>query len=260
MGQILFLTACVNPKGMAYTKLSNPEIRLQQYKDALDWYLENTTMKILLVENSGYDFSDCYQKQIREGRLEFLCYNGNDYDRNRGKGYGEAEIMEYGLLHSKFINNNPNILIVKVTGRLFCRNIKELCKRYHQQQTVYANIAKDDWNGNIIVSQFFIAPADFLLNCFLSKREEINDSNYRHFEHVLYDSITDWEQKKGRFREFWNPLILEGISGTSGAIIKTTLSLKQLLQYRLMYLLHKIGYRGYINPFYHGQPKQPIKV
>ena len=49
MTQILFLTACVNPKGMAYTKLSNPEIRLQQYKDALNWYLENTDMKILLV-------------------------------------------------------------------------------------------------------------------------------------------------------------------------------------------------------------------
>ena len=72
MDQILFLTACVNPKGMTYTKLSNPEIRLLQYKDALDWYLENTSMKILLVENSGYDFSDCYQKQIREGRLEFI--------------------------------------------------------------------------------------------------------------------------------------------------------------------------------------------
>ena len=46
MENLIFLTACVNPKGMAYTKLSNPEIRLQQYKDALDWYLENTTMKI----------------------------------------------------------------------------------------------------------------------------------------------------------------------------------------------------------------------
>ena len=46
MDQILFLTACVNPKGMAYPKLSNPEIRLLQYKDALDWYLENTSMKI----------------------------------------------------------------------------------------------------------------------------------------------------------------------------------------------------------------------
>ena len=57
MNQIIFLMACVNPKGMAYTKLSNPEIRLQQYKEALDWYLENTGNKILLVENSGYDFS-----------------------------------------------------------------------------------------------------------------------------------------------------------------------------------------------------------
>ena len=70
MTQILFLTACVNSKGMAYTKLSNPEIRLQQYKDTLNWYLENTDMKILLVENSGYDFSDSHQKQIDEGRME----------------------------------------------------------------------------------------------------------------------------------------------------------------------------------------------
>ena len=100
MEMLLFLTACVNPKGMAYTKLSNPEIRLQQYKDALNWYLENTSMKILLVENSGCDFSDVYQKQIREGRLEFICYDGNDFDRKRGKGYGEAAIMEDGYASS----------------------------------------------------------------------------------------------------------------------------------------------------------------
>lgn len=73
--------------------MRNPEIRLQQYKEALDWYLENTGYKILLVENSGFGFSDCYQKQINEGRLELLCYNGNDYDRTRGKGYGEATII-----------------------------------------------------------------------------------------------------------------------------------------------------------------------
>ena len=107
MTQILFLTACVNPKGMAYTKLSNPEIRLQQYKDALNWHLENTDMKILLVENSGYDFSDSYQKQIDEGRMEMLCYDGNDYDRSRGKGYGEAAIMEYGITHSRLLSTIP---------------------------------------------------------------------------------------------------------------------------------------------------------
>lgn len=110
MVQILFLTACVNPKGMAYTKLSNPEIRLQQYKEALDWYLENTGYKILLVKNSGYGFSDCYQKQLNEGRLELLCYDGNDYDRTRGKGYGEAAILEYGITHSEFLKSAPPII------------------------------------------------------------------------------------------------------------------------------------------------------
>lgn len=109
MYPILFLTACVNPNGMAYTKLSNPEVRLRQYKEALDWYLDHTDMKILLVENSGTDFSGDYQEQIGCGRLEFLCFDGNGYDRARGKGYGEAAIMAYGIDHSKLLQAAPPI-------------------------------------------------------------------------------------------------------------------------------------------------------
>lgn len=171
MNQILFLTACVNPKGMAYTKLSNPEIRLQQYKEALDWYLENTGYKILLVENSGYGFSDCYQKQINEGRLELLCYDGNDYDRTRGKGYGEAAILEYGITHSEFLKSAPqNYRLVKITGRLLCLNINELCRNCKNMTVVYANIGKDDWDGNIASSQVVMAPVKFFRDCFLPRR------------------------------------------------------------------------------------------
>lgn len=260
MNQILFLTACVNPKGMTYTKLSNPEIRLQQYKDALDWYLENTSMKILLVENSGYDFSDCYKRQIENKRLEFLCFEGNGYDRSRGKGYGEAVIMEYGMVHSELINlTPPNSQIVKVTGRLLCRNINEICRSCNKADTVYANISKDDWNGNIATSQVVIAPKNFFCEVFLPKREEINDSQCRHFEHVLYGSIADWKKTGGRHRMFWTPPMLEGISGTSGAKISPAVSRLQLIRYRIMYILRQyFGYRGYENPFYHGQPKKAL--
>ena len=89
---------------MAYTKLNNPEVRLKQYKDALDWYLENTDYNILLVENSGYDFSADYKEFIDRKRLEFISYNGNDYDRTLGKGYGEAQIMNYGFNNSTIIS------------------------------------------------------------------------------------------------------------------------------------------------------------
>lgn len=260
MNPILFLTACVNPKGMAYTKLSNPEIRLTQYKEALDWYLTHTDMKILLVENSGYDFSDSYQKEIAEGRLEFLCFEGNDYDRNRGKGYGEAAIMEYGISHSRLLKVNSDLLIAKVTGRLICRNIKELYTCYRRPDTVYANIAKDDWGGNISTSQFVMAPISFWRDYFLPNRDMLNDSKCYHFEHLLYDSILTWRKDGKRFREFWDVPMMEGVSGTSGAVFSTVMSRKQLLLYRLMFVLHRLGYRGYINPFYHGQPKKPLQV
>lgn len=259
---ILFLTACVNPKGMAYTKLSNPEIRLKQYKEALDWYLTHTSLKILLVENSGYDFSDSYRNQIGEGRLELLSYDGNSYDRSRGKGYGEAAIVEYGLQHSRFLRAfSQDTMLLKVTGRLLCKNINELFGRYHNSNTVYANLDKDDWGGNLASSQVVIAPVRFFSNYFLPRREEINDSQCRHFEHVLYDSIEDWKHSGGKHRMFWIPPVIEGMSGTSGVTINTQIKGGKLLRYRIMYFFRRFfGYRGYVNPFYHGQPKKPIQV
>lgn len=258
---ILFLTACVNPKGMKFTKLSNPEVRLAQYKAALDWYLANTSLKILIVENSGYDFSADYLKQIKEGRLEFLSYDGNNYDRSRGKGYGEAKIIKYGIAHSRFLHNDLDSLIFKVTGRLLCKNINELSCRYHCLNTVYANFSNDDWGGCLASSQVIIAPVKFFSEYFLPRRDDINDSQCRHFEHVLYDSIEDWKKSGGKHRMFWIPPIIEGISGTSGVMINTRLTGCKLFRYRLLYFFRRFfGYRGYENPFYHGQPKKPIKV
>ncbi len=105
-----------------------------------------------------------------------------------------------------------------------------------------------------------MAPMRFFSQYFLPRREEIDDCQCRHFEHVLYDAVCDWKRDGNRFREFWIPPMMEGVSGTSGAVINGALSRTQLLKYRLLYLLHRLGYRGYLNPFYHGQPKKPFEV
>lgn len=261
MKSLLFLTACVNPQGMAYTKLNNPEVRLRQYKTALDWYLANTNFQILLVENSNWDFSVDYNAYIDSGRLEFLTFDGNGYDRSRGKGYGEAIIIEYGLEHSKLIRNmDSSELLIKVTGRLSCDNINEIVKANHKSNTLYANIAKDDWGGNICSSQFVIAPISFCKDFFLPQREKLNDAVCYHFEHLLYDSAEMWRKNGGGFYEFWTPPVIKGMSGTSATVFTTSMSRKQLFLYRFMYVLHRLGYRGYLNPFYHGQPKKPLLV
>lgn len=70
--KVIVLTACINPKGMAYTALQNIEERKKQYTTALKWYLENTTLPIVFVENTGYDISFDFDVFIKNKRLECL--------------------------------------------------------------------------------------------------------------------------------------------------------------------------------------------
>ena len=109
LDNVLFLTACVNPGGMAYTKLQDGNVRLLQYKKALDWYLGHSDLPILVVENTMTDFSADYQSYIDSGRLEYLTFDGNQFDKSKGKGYGEMLIMKYGMEHSRFLKEAKRV-------------------------------------------------------------------------------------------------------------------------------------------------------
>ena len=60
MEYILLLTACINPDGMPFTCLADVGVRKKQYIEALNFYLKNTTRKIVFVENSGTDMMAIY--------------------------------------------------------------------------------------------------------------------------------------------------------------------------------------------------------
>lgn len=256
---ILFLTGCVDPKGMAFTALNNPEIRRQQYIDTLNWYLDNTSLPILFVENTNVDLSNEFRHNLIQGRLEILTFDGNNYDRSLGKGYGEARIMQYGFEHSNFLLHEDAV-IIKVTGRFICKNIEDLVKRYNCSNTIYANIGKDDWGGNIASSVFVIAPSEFWKNIFLPRREELNDSKFFHFEHLLYESLCTWSNDGGRHREFWILPVMIGVSGTSGKKISCNSS-NRTIKSKLFYILHRFfNYRRYLNPFYKGKPHKLLEV
>ncbi len=259
MEMILLLTACVNPNGMSYTALVDVDVRRKQYEDALRWYLETTMLRVVFVENTGYDMSEAFIDYIRGGRLEVLTFSGNDYDRSLGKGYGEALIIDYGFRNSFFLSEScSDIHVIKVTGRFFCRNINDIIRKYNSANTVYSNIGKDDWGGNIAVSNFVIAPKKFWDAYFLPHHNELNDSKHYHFEHLLYDSITRWSNEGYIHREFWTLPQMEGVSGTFGTVI--SMSVERSFQDKILYFLRRFfNYRGYINPFYKGNKDYNIQ-
>ena len=79
---VVLLTGTVNPGGMSFTKLIEPGVRRAQYIDSIKFWLGNTSLKIIFVENSGTDISADIDGKYLE-RVEFLTFNGNDVKTSR---------------------------------------------------------------------------------------------------------------------------------------------------------------------------------
>lgn len=241
MSKCLLLTACVNPSGMTNTVLQDQNARLQQYKKSLEWYIENCTIPIVFVENTGFDISTCFEESVRSGRLEVLSFEGNSYDKMLGKGYGEALIIDYAIKHSKVIGYCSTI--VKVTGMFICSNIQTVIRSCNRDNTVYAPVFNDRVKGFMCMSRLFVAPKVFLEKYFLPYKEEIDDRKVFYFEHLLYRSVGSWKKDGYSFNEFWFPVLGIGMSGTSGDVLVKS-GLNNFLSFYSHRIAHLFGYYG----------------
>ncbi len=239
ISKVILLTACINPNGMSFTAIQNVQTRLDQYKEALNWYLKNTKEKIVFAENSLSDFSCEYTEYINSGRLEYITFDGNNYDRNIGKGYGEALIIKMALLKSHFIAKSD--IVVKITGRLIIKNYRQVVFFCRDSKTLYANSSLV--NGQCLCySVMFITPKVFLSDIFLSDISSLNDSKGYFFEHLLYDSMIKWKKCGGKHLDFLMPLNILGISGSTGE--------KYVKKRSFMHLKALVKYFSHLNLIY----------
>lgn len=235
---VLLLTSCINPQGMSFTTLQNKKDRLIQYKEALNFYLTKTKYKIVFVENSGYDISNGYLEYIEQGRLEVLTFNGNNYDKTLGKGYGEAQIIKYGIDNSYILKEATSV--VKITGRLIIKNINSLIEHCKKANCVYCNLVKASSRKHTCYSIFFFAPKTFYKDYLIQNINNINDKEKYYFEHHLNDCCEQWKKDGNLWKEYFLPIIIIGQSGTSGTYYKYnhTMYIKQLIRY----IAHCIGF------------------
>jgi hypothetical protein len=214
----VLLTSCVMPpQDMTRLVITNSNERLEQYLEAIKFYINNTNYNIVVVDNSNFDYTKhfCLNDNNYQNRIEFLAFDGSNFDSSRGKGFGEMLIIQHALKKSKFINEKS--VIVKVTGRIIVENINDIVNIYLRKgisnNLVFANVK---YNLKFLNSVFFIAPFYFYENFFLNKISLVNDKQGVYFEHVLLDSIKEWVLKNNKFFQIPIPTNYKGFSGTSG--------------------------------------------
>lgn len=236
MDDIILLTACVNPGGMPFTVVSDATQRLNQYLLALQFYLQNTSCPIVFVDNSNMDKTPFLEYESQYGsRLEILSFDGNKV-KTQGKGFGEMEIIEYALIHSKFNLLLDKHRIVKITGRLIVRNINSLlkCDKWHlyPYKSIVCHINSDLTFAD---SRVLISLGSFM-NLLVKQKKHLNDTKGIYFEHLLCQQIK--QQKTFTFFPFITEPHFEGISGSTG--IKYEKPNTSLL-YKLRYLNFQMG-------------------
>ncbi|WP_188618665.1 hypothetical protein [Cloacibacterium rupense] len=210
---LILLTCCVNPKDMVYTKINDPKIRIEQYYKAFDYYLFCTPYKILIVENTLFDIDTKYKQNER---IEYLTFDGNNFDKSLGKGYGEALIIKYAIENSNYIKENKNINIIKITGRLIVLNINKHIQQFNDKYRQNQVLIDTNLRFDIVYSYFFIANFYFFTKYFLKNKEMINDSLKIYFEHVLLLSVKEYIDQGNFYDFFKRPIIIDGVSGSTG--------------------------------------------
>ena len=211
---VILLTACVNPGGMTLTVLTDTSERLRQYREALDFYLLETTLPIVFCENTLCDFSEDYKEYITSGRLEYITFDGNNFDKSKGKGYGEALIMEEAFRRSVIIK--PSDIIIKITGRLKVLNINVLI---NDNSRLFSNTIQTlNPSNDFVDSRVIISPLSFFQDYFLPEKHLINDNDNLFFEHVLFKSLM--QRKCFMFIPFLHIPEIIGMSGSNGTEYK----------------------------------------
>lgn len=211
MNAIILLTATINPDGMAFTNLQDSSIRKQHYLSAINYYLSNTDLKIVLVENSNYDLSPYFIDEIKRRRIEILFFNGNTFDKSLGKGYGEMLILKYALFHSDFVKESNNIL--KITGRYKILNIDYFVKYINNIDKNNIGLYVHE-NFSYCHSTIFVANKDFLLNYLFRFGDLIDDTKNYFFEIALKNAFLSYLQNNHYYKPFAQVVRIKGVFGT----------------------------------------------
>ena len=203
-GKLIFLTSTVAPRTIKCS--GSADERRKEYLKAIEFYLNNTNSNVLVVDNSGYDFS----KDIKNSRFESLSYIGEENDEIFCKEYYETKILIYGFAHSEFIKRADQI--VKITGRHIINNIRLLMAQARNVNCVYAD---SDLKLTYPHSYVFIAPKVFFKDYLFAKIGFMNDSKNMHFENVFGKCIKEYIKDHGTFAEFAFPIYIIGHPGGS---------------------------------------------
>jgi hypothetical protein len=210
------LTATVDVRGVGMLARTDPDERYRDYCWALErWANCPGFDALVLVENSGHDISGF--RDIVSGSLlgpesvEFLSFDGQDFPRHLGKGYGEALNLGHVMSESQLLANEDYVL-VRSNGRNVVENIQAFLAVLDGPVDVLCDLQQSlTWADGRVLAGTIPFFRDYV--CRFGR--DVDDSRGYNFEHALARAIHAAMADGLTWSPFPEPPVIQGFSGTS---------------------------------------------
>ena len=138
---VIILTCTVNRQAKIVERIpggqSDTKERAETYIKSIKKWLYETSLPIIVVENSGYEFPELeFEKEMFKERFEMILFNETTLQEaaylkdNYSKGTHEVFSIYYAKRQSKLIAQSACNFIIKVTGRFFIPEFENYLKQY----------------------------------------------------------------------------------------------------------------------------------
>lgn len=211
----LIMTATIQPiDGIYGLKVVQSDLRKEQYIRSLRYAINNYDIKkIIFCENSHCVDEDIYslkEDAEKKGKtLEIISFNSNSHlVLEKGKGYGEGEIIKYAKDNSKIIEKDD--YIIKLTGRLIVKNLNIIMRRINHQDFLINRLSIKEKKAD---TRFYIIKQNIYDKFVGDVYQNIDDRNNLTMETLVYKNIVKNSIKTASFCCY--PQII-GISGSTG--------------------------------------------
>jgi hypothetical protein len=174
----------VDPRGVVFVKRDDPRERFEDYRWALSKWVERDDFdKLIFVENSGYDISELHEfvdkSALNSDSVEFLSFDGQDFPRELGKGYGETRNFQHVLDNSKVLSDDD--MFVRSNGRYYVENMHVFFEALQPPTEILIELRQYLSYGDVTILG---GTVDFFRKYICPYGFEVNDSKGYYMEHA----------------------------------------------------------------------------
>jgi hypothetical protein len=201
---LLVMTATIVPMANAGVRRADPRLRLEDYKQALRYWLRYehpAAERILLLENSGADLAELRAMAAQENPLgkavEILSIAENRIPEGANYGYAEMLLLDEGLAVSQLRQQTTHM--IKATGRLTFPAIGRALDSIGKPFDLMVDCRKLGFprRGFDASTQIFVCSHDFYDRVLRDSRKEMNSTDVRLLEHLIFRKVIPFKGQPG---------------------------------------------------------------